>query len=151
MLLKPRQINMFLFFKLPAAYLCGVRVKMLSEATCITAVKHKWINKNPFGSLYWAVQGMAAELSTGALVMSHIKQQQLSFSMLVASNNAVFTKKARGRVFFNCHDGEKIKEVINTAIISETGQTCLMKAEGTDTQGDIVSVFEFEWTVKLKS
>jgi hypothetical protein len=151
MLLKPRQLNIFLLFKLPAAFLCGVRVKTLSETTCITTVRHKWINKNPFGSLYWAVQGMGAELSTGALVMSHIKEQQASFSMLVAANNAVFTKKAKGRINFSCHDGEKIKAVIDTAVISGAGQTCLMKAEGTDEQGDVVSVFEFEWTVKLKS
>ena len=31
----------------------------------IVTVRHKWFNQNPFKSMFWAVQGMAAELSTG--------------------------------------------------------------------------------------
>jgi hypothetical protein len=32
---------------------------------CVATVKHRWINQNPFNSMYFAVQAMAAELSTG--------------------------------------------------------------------------------------
>ena len=51
-------------YKLPAAYLCGVRTKHIDNETCIVGVTHKWVNKNPFKSMFWAVQGMAAEFST---------------------------------------------------------------------------------------
>ena len=65
--ISPSKLNIFLMFKLPAAYFTGVRAKHLDDTTCIVSVKHRWINQNPFKSMFWAVQGMAAELSTGAM------------------------------------------------------------------------------------
>ncbi|WP_461303450.1 DUF4442 domain-containing protein [Aureisphaera sp.] len=148
--LKPSQINKFTLVKLPAAYFTGVRAKEISETHCVTSVKHKWINQNPFKSMFWAVQGMAAELSTGALVMSCIKESNTRVSMLVANNKATFTKKAKGRITFLCEDGLKIKEAIQRTVETGEGITCWMKAVGKDAAGDVVSEFEFEWTVKRK-
>ena len=56
----PSKLNSFLFLKLPSAFICGVRVKKISADKCIVTVKHKWINQNPFKSMYFAVQAMAA-------------------------------------------------------------------------------------------
>lgn len=151
MLLKPSQINIFLLFKLPSAYFTGVRLKSISETSCVTSAKHRWINQNPFKSMFWAVQGMAAELSTGAMVMSNIKESGKSISMLVANNKAAFTKKARGRITFTCNDVDLIKQAIETTLATGEGQTCWMKSEGRDDEGDVVSKFEFEWTVKVRS
>lgn len=150
MKLSPSKINTFLLFKLPSAYLTGVRVKSISKEACVTTVKHRWINQNPFNSMFWAVQGMAAELSTGALVMLAIRESHKNISMLVANNKATFSKKAIGRITFSCNDGQGIKKAIETAITSGEGQTCWMRSEGRDSVGDLVSTFEFEWTVKIK-
>jgi hypothetical protein len=150
MKLSPSKINTFLLFKLPSAYFTGVRVKSISETTCITTVKHRWINQNPFKSIFWAVQGMAAELSTGAMVMAKIKESNKNISMLVANNRATFTKKARGRILFTCTDGALINQAIDKTISTVEGQTIWMKSEGKDAAGDVVSTFEFEWTLKVK-
>ena len=88
------KLNSFLLFKLPSAFICGVRVKAIDEDRCIVSVKHRWINQNPFNSMYFAVQAMAAELSTGALVMFQIQKSDRKISMLVANNKGNFTKKA---------------------------------------------------------
>ena len=137
-------------FKLPSAYFTGVRVKTIRDSSCITTVKHRWINQNPFNSMFWAVQGMAAELSTGAMVMAKIKESGRNISMLVANNKGSFTKKAKGRIFFTCTDGSKIDAAIIEAIHTGAGQTIWMKSEGKDAAGNVVSTFEFEWTLKLK-
>ncbi|MEM0517078.1 MULTISPECIES: DUF4442 domain-containing protein [Aequorivita] len=150
MKLSPRKINTFLLFKLPSAYLTGVRVKTISETECISTVKHRWINQNPFNSMFWAVQGMAAELSTGALVMAKIKESNTSISMLVANNNASFLKKARGRIEFKCSDGMLLDKAIKKTIATGEGQTIWMESEGVDSSGDVVSRFKFEWTLKKR-
>lgn len=147
----PSKINSFILFKLPSCYFTGVRVKTIDASHCVTSVKHRWINQNPFHSIFWAVQGMAAELATGALVMSCIEESGAKISMLVASNNARFDKKAKGRISFTCNDGVLIKETITAAIKSGEGQTCWMKSIGEDTQGNVVSEFNFEWTLKIRS
>ena len=150
MKITPSKLNRFLLFKLPAAYLCGVRTKKLDNTRCVVSVKHKWINQNPFRSMFWAVQGMAAELSTGAMVMSKIRASGKNISMLVANNNAAFSKKATGRIWFECIEGNKIDSAIEIAIESGEGQTVWLNAKGVDEIGDVVSNFNFEWTLKVK-
>lgn len=150
MKISPRKLNAFLSFKLPSAYLCGVRARSIDDVQCQVSVKHRWINQNPFNSMFWAVQGMAAELSTGALVMSKIKESGKPISMLVANNNASFTKKATGRINFLCTDGEKIDEAIKKAIATGEGQTIWMNSVGTNEDGVEVSSFNFEWTIKVR-
>jgi hypothetical protein len=95
MRLTASKLNKFLFFKLPAAFICGVRVKKLDEKECVATVKHRWINQNPFNSMYFAVQAMAAELSTGALVMYQIQKSGKKISMLVANNRKLHKKSDR--------------------------------------------------------
>lgn len=144
------KFNQFLFFKLPSAFLCGVRVKSIDEVKCVVSVKHRWINQNPFGSMYFAVQAMAAELSTGALVIAQIKNSQAKISMLVANNKSNFTKKATGRIHFVCNDGHLIRDAIQKTIATGEGQTFWMKSTGTNEQGIQVSEMDFEWSIKRK-
>jgi len=150
-MLSPSKINWFTFFKLPASWWSGVRLKRINEERCETSVKFMWINQNPFKSMYFAVQMMAAELSTGALVMSCIRKHKHPVSMLVAQNKAEFTKKATGRIIFTCLDGIKIKNTIKKAIETKEPQTCWMQAKGINEKGELVSKMDFEWTIKSKT
>ena len=151
MKISPSKLNTYLMFKLPAAYFTGVRTRHLDDTSCVVSVKHRWINQNPFNSMFWAVQGMAAELTTGALMMKKIKESGKKISMLVANNNASFTKKATGRITFTCEDGLKIDETIAKAIQTGEGQTVWLNANGVNTEGLQVSSFNFEWTLKVKA
>lgn len=150
MKISPRKLNFFLMLKLPAAYFTGVRTTYLDENKCTVRVKHRWVNQNPFKSMFWAVQGMAAELTTGALMMIKIRKSGKRISMLVANNNASFVKKATGKITFECHEGHLIDEAIDKAISTGEGQTIWLHANGVDEAGDEVSLFNFEWTIKVK-
>lgn len=150
MKLTAAKLNRFLLFKLPSAYLCGVRVKEVTFNSCKVSVKHRWINQNPFRSMYFAVQAMAAELSTGALVMLHIQNSKRNIGMLVASNRSSFTKKATGRITFECQNSNQIETAIQNAIVTGEGQTFWLKSIGTNENGEQVSEMDFEWTIKLK-
>ncbi len=137
--------------KLPAAYFTGVRVIDISENHCIVKVKHRWINQNPFKSMFWAVQGMAAELTTGALVMMKIRASGKKYSMLVTSNKANFTKKATGKIYFSCNDGALIDKALRESAETGEGRSFWMTSVGKNEEGVIVSTFQFEWSVKIKS
>jgi environmental stress-induced protein Ves len=143
-------LNKFLFFKLPSAFWCGVRVKSIEANRCVVTVKHRWMNQNPFNSMYFAVQAMAAELTTGALVMFQIKKRGQKISMLVANNKGNFSKKATGRITFVCNDGNLIEQAIQKTIETGEGQTFWMKSIGTNEKGEQVSEMDFEWSVRLK-
>jgi|SRR5690606_4110545 hypothetical protein len=143
--------HLFLLFKLPIAIIAGVRLRSISLESCTTSVKHRWLNQNPFQSIYFAVQAMAAELSTGALVLQFIKQQKSSISMLVVAQQAEFFKKATGRIYFVCNDGAAIENAIKNAVNTNEAQICIMEAVGKNENDDTVAVFKFTWSVKQKN
>ena len=144
-------LNKFLFFKLPSAFISGVRAKEIDANKCVVTVKHRWINQNPFNSMYFAVQAMAAELTTGALVMYHIKESGKKISMLVANNKGNFTKKAMGRITFTCNDGHLIQDAVQKTIETGEGQTFWMKSIGINEKGEQVSEMDFEWSIRVKA
>jgi len=145
-----RKLNQFLLLKLPSAFITGVRVEHITENRAVVKVKHRWISQNPFNSIYFAVQAMAAELSTGVLVMRNISESKKNISMLVTKQSATFTKKGKGIVRFTCADGTKINKAISAAIKTGEGQTISLHAIGLDETDEVVSTFEFEWSLKTK-
>jgi len=150
MKLSPSSINGFLLAKLPSAWLCGVRVKSINDTTCVVTVKHRWINQNPFKSMYFAVQNMAAELSTGALVMKAIKESNTKVSMLVVKTSSEYYKKATGRITFICDSGELVSKTISNAIRDGEGKVMQLNVLAQNEEGVDVSSFVFTWSVKPK-
>ena len=144
-------LNKFLLLKLPSAYFSGVRVKSIAENEAIATVKHRWINQNPFRSMYWATQGMASELATGILVMKKIRESGRKISMLVRAQQGEFPKKATGRINFNCAEGHLIDAAIQRSIDTGEGQTVTLTSKGVDEQGDVVSEFKYTWGIKVKA
>ena len=138
-----------MLFKLPAAWLTGVRILSISDTKCEVKVRFKWINQNPYRSMFWAVQGMAAELTTGMLLTKSIQESNTNISMLLVGNKSNFYKKAVGKIKFICDQGETAKELIDLTKKNITHKAWL-KAKGFDETGDIVSEFDFEWSCKKR-
>lgn len=139
-----------MLFKLPLAYISGMRVQSITNTTAIVRIRHQWINQNPFKSMFWAAQGMAAEMSTGVLVMQEIKKSNRTVSMLVTRQESEFFKKATGKILFTCSGGNQIKEAIEKSIKTKEGQIVRLIASGVNTEGVVVSTFQFEWSLKVK-
>ncbi|MCP4883391.1 MAG: DUF4442 domain-containing protein [Flavobacteriales bacterium] len=146
-----RNINRFLAIKLPSAFISGIRASAITDKEAHASVTHRWINQNPFKSLYWATQGMTAELVTGLLMMKKIKESNKKISMLVVKQEGNFHKKATGKIIFSCYQGIEIDQVIAAAIETGEGQNLVLKAEGINEEKVMVSDFEFTWSIKLKS
>lgn len=144
------QISLFTLLKLPSVWLCGIRVTLLEQSFCEAKVKHRWINQNPFNSMFWAVQGMAAELTTGMLLMQEIQTSKRKVSMLVLNNKANFSKKAQGRITFSCNSADLITNAIKKLLETDKPQTLWLTSKGIDENNDLVSTFEFEWTLLIK-
>ena len=100
--------------------------------------------------MFWAVQGMAAELTTGILIMQEVQGSELKVSMLVLNNKANFTKKAKGRITFSCDAKDQISKAIEQLKKVDTPQTFWLKASGVDENNVVVSTFDFEWTLLIK-
>ncbi|MEX0813404.1 MAG: DUF4442 domain-containing protein [Chitinophagales bacterium] len=147
----PFLFRFFLLWKLPLGWFAGLKLKKLSPEECVATIPYGWRSQNPFQSIYFAAQSMAAELSTGALVMFGIAGKKPAFAMLVVGMEAEFTKKADQLTTFTCHDGPKLFEAIKRA--EETGEAQQIKMEtiGTMPDGTEVARFYFTWSIKQRS
>jgi len=142
--------SMFLLIKLPAAWIAGVKIGRLETFTAEVRIKLKWLNQNPFKSIYFAVLSMSAEMSTGLLCMMYVQDEKQKWSMLVTEVHAVFKKKAVGVNRFVCLDGEKVAHAIETAKKSGEPVIVSLKSIGYDAMNREIAEFDFTWSFKLK-
>ena len=141
----------FLFFQLPSAFFCGVRLKYLDSLKSTVSINHSWFNKNPFKSIFWAAQGMAAELTTGSLIKNIIKESGLNVSYLVVENKSSFYKKATGKIIFECNQGKELQDLFNLFNQDNNNATIELKSVGVDSNNIKVSEFSFTWSLKVRS
>lgn len=142
---------LYLMKSLPMGWLAGLRIRELSPERCTTSVPFKNLNKNPFKSIYFAVQSMAAELSTASPCLLAITGQKPSVAFIIVDLKATFSKKATGRVYFTCEDGAKAFEAVQRCTTTGEAAEATFKTVGKMKDGTIVSEFEFTWSFKQRS
>ena len=92
--------KLFMFVKMPIAWLSGLKIISLDQNECTVSIPYKRLTQNPFRSVYFASQAMAAEMSTRVLAMATIQGIRPSVSMLVANVEAAFHKKLTAGSFY---------------------------------------------------
>ncbi len=153
--LKKKMLNPFIFFlftlfKVPAVAIAGIRIKTLSGNKCTATVPFKFLNKNPFKSMYFAIQAMAAEISTAIPAMLAIEKYDESFAMLVVEVKAEFFKKGISKVTFTCENGPDFSAALEKSIQTKEPVTVVAKTIGTMADGTVVSEFYFTWSFKAR-
>ena len=138
----------FLIWKLPMGFIAGLRVKDLDKKQCVVTVPYNYLNKNPFSSMYFAVQAMAAELSTGALTLLHKNDRNIS--VLVTNLESNFYKKGVTKIQFICSEGDGIANALKIAEETGEAQKCVMISKGYDMSGVCVSEFRITWSLKKR-
>ncbi len=146
----PISFGFFLFQKLPAAFFAGLRIQHFDANKCVVRIRYSWFSQNPFQSIYFAVEAMAAEMTCGMLAFAQVYQRVPKISMLVVSTQANFIKKATGTILFSCEDGLAIQEAIQETIATGEGKTVICKSVGTNEKGEVVAEFNFTWSFKAK-
>ena len=149
-LLTSYKFPIYLLLNLPSAFFSGIRIKECTEEKCTTSVPYKWLTKNPFRSTYFASLAMAAEMSTGVLILSNIYKRKPAISMLVVKMEAAYFKKATAVTWFTCDDGIKIKEAISAAGKEKEGKIIMVRSIGKNKNQEAVAEFLFTWSIKEK-
>ncbi len=145
------RLKLYFLRQLPMAFFAGLRVDKITEDEAHVSIPFKYLNKNPFHSMYFASLSMAAELSTGVIAMRYVSKAPVPVSMLVYQMDAQFKKKAKTRITFICKDSQAIKKTIDESIETKQGRIITVTTTGYDQQGQEVAVFHFTWTFKPKT
>jgi len=145
------KMRFFMLKKLPLAFIAGLKIIHINDEMASVSIPFKFLNQNPFQSIYFAALAMAAELSTGIIALVNVQGASKPVSMLVLNMSANFSKKAKGIIVFTCHEAKAIENAINESIESGEGKTVSVTSKGVDEAGDEVAEFKFTWTFKPKS
>jgi len=146
----PWRMRLYMLKKLPLGLVAGLRITEIDEEKASVSVPFKYLNKNPFQSVYFAALAMAAELSSGILALANVQAASKPVSMLVFDMSANFTKKAKSKIVFTCKQGKEIAEAIEESIRTGEGKIVTVSTIGVDEVGDQVAEFKFTWTFKVK-
>ena len=142
---------LFSILKLPLVLLTRIKIKKIDYSSCKTKVNYNYINKNPFKSTYFAVQSMAAELSTGALALLAVDGLKSDINFILVGIRANFLKKSKDNTFFICNEGKKLHDIVKKARETKKQQEVTISTIGYNESDEIVSKFEFTWSFKLKN
>ncbi|MFY0686832.1 MAG: DUF4442 domain-containing protein [Cyclobacteriaceae bacterium] len=146
----PWKFGLFLFLKVPMGFIAGMRIVDLSASKCVTSVPFKFLTKNPFKSMYFAVQAMAAELSTAATCMLAVQGQKPSIAYIIVDCKAQFKKKATAKVFFTCDDVEQAFIAVEKCKTDDNPQLVTFTTIGKMADGTEVAEFKFTWSFKRR-
>lgn len=133
------------------AFLAGLRVLSYSEEQATVSLPHTYLTKNPFRSIYFACQAMAAEFSTGALCLLALEKHATDVSLLVVKVEGSFTKKGTGLVLFSCSDGKKVDRTVAESISENEPKTITLTSIGRDKEGDKIAEFHITWSFKPRT
>jgi acyl-coenzyme A thioesterase PaaI-like protein len=143
-----------LLAKLPLAAFAGMRVERLDEDGCEVSLPSGWRTQNPFGSMYFAAQAMAAEASTGMPALWFIEESGVSVASLVTGISAQFTKKGSAKATFTFDGGAQMRAAIEQAAGSDEPVVLVAKSVGTqkgkEGGGEVIARFEITWSFKRR-
>lgn len=100
--------------------------------------------------MYFAVQAMAAELSTATGCLLAVAGKKPSIAFIIVDLKATFVKKATGRVYFECLDIANAFEAVDECIQKNEATQASFRTIGKMNDGTVVSEFEFTWSFKQR-
>jgi hypothetical protein len=149
-LLRPWNFRLYLWAKLPLAACAGLRLDSLDDRACTVSLPGGWRTQNPFRSMYFAAQAMAAEMSTGAPAMMLVEGASGSVSMLVRGIEATFHKRIQGRARFTFDDVPAMAAAVEQAAQTGDSVTFNARSHGRGADGELASEFEVAWSFKRR-
>ncbi len=149
--LSPFKQKLFYLKSLPMGLISGIRLVQLDEDRAVSEVPFRWCNKNPFNSMYFAVQSMAAELSTAAPVMLALKDFDADVALIIVDLRVEFVKKAQSKTTFTCTEYRRIYEIIAQLKQAEDTAAIAVKTTGRDADDNEVATFYFTWSFRRRS
>jgi hypothetical protein len=144
----PFLFRLMLLKMLPLGFIAGLELQRADEQACYVGLRYSYLTKNPFRSMYFAAQAMAAEMSTGLPALLHLRATKSNTSMLVTDFEASYFKKAVGKIQFRFEEVAALKQAIDTA--GTEGTQFVAISRGYNAQNDCVAEMRVRWSFKKR-
>lgn len=150
MLRTPMGVRAFMLAKMPLGMAAGLRVDAVDRTSCTVSLPGGWRTQNPFGSMYWAAQGMAAEMATGVQGYILANAAPVPVRMILSGCEGSFSRMCKGRGSFVFDQGAAVEAAILQTLSSGETVSCSTDVVGFDPGGVEVSRWTFTWSFRAK-
>lgn len=150
LLTRPFVMTAFQTAKMPLGTAAGLRVDAIDRTSCTVSLPGGWRTQNPFGSTYWAAQGMAAEMATGLHGYVLTQAAPVPVRMILAGCEGSFSHMCKGRGRFVFSQGELVREMIEKTLATGESLKCPTEVVGYDAKGTEVSRWTFTWSFRAR-
>ena len=144
----PFLFRLMLLKMLPLGFLAGLQLQRADDQVCFVGIRYRYLTKNPFRSIYFAAQAMAAEMSTGLPALLHLRATKSNTSMLVTHFEANYFKKAVGKIQFRFEDVAALHQAIDQA--GPSGTQFIAISRGYTAQNECVAEMRVSWSFKKR-
>ncbi|MCB9662852.1 MAG: DUF4442 domain-containing protein [Alphaproteobacteria bacterium] len=147
---RPLAVWGFNLAKMPLGVAAGLRVDRIDAQACVVSLPGGWRTQNPFGSMYWAAQGMAAEMATGVHGYVLTQAAPVPVRMILSGCQGEFTRMCKGRGTFHFTQGDAVRARIEETLATGRALTCDTEVVGYDAGGEQVSRWTFTWAFRAR-
>ncbi|MDP2187534.1 MAG: DUF4442 domain-containing protein [Sphingobacteriaceae bacterium] len=144
----PFLFRLMLLKMLPLGFIAGLKLQRADEQACYVGLRYSYLTKNPFRSMYFAAQAMAAEMSTGLPALLHLRATKSNTSMLVTDFEASYFKKAVGKIQFRFEEVAALRQAIDTT--GSEGSQFIAISRGYNAQNECVAEMRVRWSFKKR-
>lgn len=145
------KLKLFFIRHLPMAFLSGLNVESFDESRAVVSLPFSYLTKNPFRSIYFACQAMAAEFSSAVICLQSIEKYDTDLSLLVTGLEAKFIKKATQKIFFSCEKPDDQDQILEQCITGNSPVEIPYTSIGRNESGEIVAEFQITWSFKPRT
>jgi acyl-coenzyme A thioesterase PaaI-like protein len=145
-------LRMFAWSRIPLIAILRPTLLEAHEQRCTVKIPLCWLTRNHLGSLYFGALCIGADLAGGLIVMNLIRARRSRVTFLFKDFHAEFHKRAEGPTIFSCHDGEKLRALLDRAEASGEREEDVVDvvANAPDKLGD-EPVASFRLTISMKN
>ena len=144
-------LRQFAWSRVPLIAILRPTLLAADRESCLVRIPLGWLTRNHLGSLYFGALCIGADLAGGLMVMNLIRARGSEVAFLFKDFRADFHKRAEGATVFACHDGQKLRDLLDRAETSGEREedTVSVTATVPDKLGD-EPVASFTLTISMK-
>jgi hypothetical protein len=139
------------FLKVPMIAWLRPVVAEFSEESVVIDIPLFRRSKNHLNSLYFGALCVGADIAGGLLAMHAIEKNKLPINLVFSDLSVKFLKRATSKTRFTCNDGQKIRELIQSAMAGNERVSSTVTIMATCPDVSInEAVAEFHLTISMK-
>jgi acyl-coenzyme A thioesterase PaaI-like protein len=112
------QIRSMSLAKIPMLFFTAPTVVEVSGRRAEIRIPLNWRTKNHLGCMYFGALAVGADCAGGLIAWNLIETSGERMTLIFKDFKAEFLKRAEGDVHFSCEQGEEIRKLIASAVMS---------------------------------